>query len=230
MNKQLSLKLAQPTDETRAALPLRLPFPVASDGGVPFDDEGRFFEPWWPGAQAYLRREGAALELRTEHLSDPLIAFPELTAVISDLGGDGVIVEGTLLALDGDGRPDARLLRQRLAGATDAQAQGAFVASDLVYLEGRPLGRQPFVERRRQLAALISDSEHCVVDRGLVGDGTTLARAVTSLGLAAISARRLDARWRSGPSGDAWLRLTSSETPAQPTRPFLVLLEKLPLE
>jgi hypothetical protein len=47
--------------------------------------------------------------------------------------------------------------------------------------------------------------------------------------LAAISARRLDGRWRSGPAGDDWLRLRVAEPPAVPTRPFLVLLEKLPL-
>jgi bifunctional non-homologous end joining protein LigD len=230
MNQQLSMELARHDNEAPPALPLRLAFPVATDGGVPFDDEDRYFEPWWPGAHAYLRREGTKLELRTEHLSDPLIAFPELTEVIRDVRGDGVMIEGTLLALDADGRPDARLLRRRLAGTSDAQAQGAFVASDLVYLEGRSLVRLPFVERRHQLASVVSDSEHCVVGRGLVGDGRTLARAVTSLGLAAISARRLDARWRSGPSGDAWLRLTAIEAPAKPTRPFLVLLEKLPLE
>jgi hypothetical protein len=50
------------------------------------------------------------------------------------------------------------------------------------------------------------------------------------MGLSAISARRLDAPWRSGPAGDAWLRLPVSETPATPARPLLVLLARLPLE
>jgi ATP-dependent DNA ligase len=230
MNQQLSLELARLDDNDTVALPARLPFPVATDGGTPFDDEERFFEPWWPGAQAYLRRAGSSLELRTEHLSDPLVAFPELAQAIGDLAADGVIVEGTLLALDDDGRPDARLLRRRLAGAIELPAEGAFVASDLVYLEGHSLARKPFVERRRQLATVFDDSDRCVVGRGLAGEGTTLARAVASLGLAAISARRLDGHWRSGPMGDAWLRLAVTQTPARPTRPFMVLLEKLPLD
>ena len=231
MSQQLPLPLQGDGDEAGPALPARLGFPLATDGGSPFDDDERFFEPWWPGAQAFLRRAGAHLELRTEHLSDPLAAFPELRAVAERLNADGVIVEGTLLALDLEGRPDSRLLRRRLtgAGSADEVTEGAFVASDLLYLEGRPLGRQPFVERRRQLASVLPDSDHYVLGRGLVGEGVTLGLAVASLGLSAISARRLDGRWRPGPAGDDWLRLRVTETPAVPTRPFLVLLEKLPL-
>lgn len=233
MNRQLPLGLPLPGGDAgdSPALPARLAFPVATDGGSPFDDDKRFFEPWWPGAHAFLRRLGAHVELRTEHLIDPLAAFPELRGIVSRLSADGVIVEGTLLALDREGRPDARLLRRRLTGAAspDEPAEGAFVASDLAWLEGRSLARQPFVERRRRLTSVLRDSERCVASRGLVGEGVTLARAVSSLGLRAISARRLDGRWRPGPSGDDWLRLPVSQEPASPTRPFLVLLEKLPL-
>jgi bifunctional non-homologous end joining protein LigD len=230
MSQQLSLELDASGDPSMSPLPSRLPFAVATDGGVPFDDAARFFEPWWPGAQAYLRREGGTLELRTEHFSDPFTAFPELADGIGPLSADGLIIEGTLLALDADGRPDAQLLRRRLDGDDQEPGQGAFVASDLIYLEGAPLARQPYLERRRQLSAIVTDSDHCVVGRGLAAEGSMLARAVVSLGLSAISARRLDAPWRAGRAGDAWLRLTATDAPARPTRPFLVLLERLPLE
>jgi bifunctional non-homologous end joining protein LigD len=146
------------------------------------------------------------------------------------LTADGVIVEGTLLALDPDGRPDARLLRRHLAGAmSGGGVEGAFVATDLAYLEGRSVARLPFVERRRRLAALLPESPSCALSRGLVGEGVTLGRAVASLGLGAISARRLDGRWHPGKAGDDWLRLRVTEPLSLPTRPFLVLLEKLPL-
>jgi hypothetical protein len=57
----------------------------------------------------------------------------------------------------------------------------------------------------------------------------TLGLALSALGLDGISARRLDGHWRSGPAGDAWLHLRMTEKPVVPPRPFLVLLEKLPL-
>lgn len=146
------------------------------------------------------------------------------------IGADGVIVEGTLLALDEAGRPDAQLLRRRLAGVDTGVAEGAFVASDLIYRDGERLASQPFVERRRQLAGLITDSDHCVVGRGLAREGTTLGHAVAALGLGAISARRLDGRWRPGPSAGDWAKLFVAEPLTRPTRPFLVLLERLPFE
>jgi bifunctional non-homologous end joining protein LigD len=226
---QLALQLRDVAEPPTMALP-RLGFPLATDGGQPFDDDERLFEPWWPGAHAFLYRTGDHVEVRTEHLSDPLAVFPELREVALGSPADGLVVEGTLLALDAEGRPDARLLRRHLTGttATGEVAEGAFVASDLCHLEGRSLARQPFVERRRLLASILPPSRCGVVDRGLVGEGVTLGRAVASLGLAAISARRLDGRWRPGPAGDDWLRLRVTEPPAVPTRPFLVLLERLP--
>ena len=227
---QLDLALGSTSAVAPPTLPARLAFPIPSDGGRPFDDESRFFEPWWPGAPAFLRRSGRAIELRTAHLSDPLLAFPELASVAAGLKGDDLIVVGTLLALDEQGIPDERLLRHRLAGRPSTIAEGAFVASDLVYLDGQSLARKPFVERRRRLSGILRDGPHHVLSRGLVGEGRTLAHAVAGMGLSAISARRLDAPWRSGHAGDAWLRLPVGETPATPARPLLVLLERLPLE
>jgi ATP-dependent DNA ligase len=150
--------------------------------------------------------------------------------VAEDFTADGVIVERTLLALDAEGRPDARLLRRLLnSGAGGADTDGALVLSDLVYLDGRSMARHPFVERRRRLASVLPASDRCVLSRGLVGEGVTLGRAVAALGLTAISARRLDGRWRAGDAGDDWVRLRMDEPASLPTRPFLVLLERLPL-
>jgi ATP-dependent DNA ligase len=228
-DRQLEFPLGSGPERPFPTLPARIVFPTPTDGGAPFDDDERFFEPWWPGALALLRREGERVELRTEHLSDPLMVFPELRHMADQLEADGVAIEGTLLALDGEGRPDPRLLRRQLAGGSGEAVDGAFVASDLAYLEGRSLARLPFTERRRRLAALLPEVPSCVLARGLVGEGRTLGRAVASMGLSAISARRLDGRWHAGPAGDDWLRLRVTEPLTLPPRPFLVLLERLPL-
>ncbi|MFV2065021.1 MAG: hypothetical protein ACC726_16140 [Chloroflexota bacterium] len=231
MSQQLALPLDGADSETGSTLPARLALRAATEGGAPFDDGAYFFEPWWPGAHAWLRRSGDRLEIRSEHLSDPLAAFPELRSLGAQLSADEVVVEGTLLALDADGRPDVGLLRRRLGGIPrpNDHGEGAFVASDLLYLDARSLKGQPFSARRERLANVLADSDHCVLSRGLVAEGVTMGHAVAALGLDAISARRLDARWRPGMAGDAWLHIAVSDEPAKPTRPFLVLLEKLPL-
>jgi len=225
-SQQLSLDIA---DTPAGSLPRRLRPAVPTAGSAPFDDTDWFFEPWWPGSivLAYIGDEG--VRLQAEHLADPLAVFPELAAIDRQFGASGMIVEGTLLALDDEGRPDAELLRRRLAADESAGGQPAIVASDLLYVGGRPLLGQPFDERRARLTRLLSDGDHCVVSRGLRGEGVTLAAAAASMGIHEISARLLTAPYRAGQQDGSWLRLPVTETPAKQTRPLLALLQRLPL-
>ena len=67
------------------------------------------------------------------------------------------------------------------------------------------------------------------MSHALPGEGTLLAEALGRFGLDAISARRLDARYRSGPAGEAWLRLPLAPEPVT-ERPRLALIQRLPLD
>jgi bifunctional non-homologous end joining protein LigD len=203
---------------------------LASAGEAPFDDEAYFFEPWWPGARAFAFLENGRLRLQADHLADPLAAFPELKVIGEQISDDGVVLDGTLLVLDDEGRPDLDLLRRRLADPGMVAGSGAFVASDLLWSGGKSLLAESWETRHRRLTSVLRDGDRCVVTRGLRGEGTTLAAAVASMGLDAVSARRLDGRWRPGDAGADWIRLPVAETPAASTRPLLVLLQRLPLD
>jgi bifunctional non-homologous end joining protein LigD len=216
----------------RAVLPERLRpmLPMAGDGA--FDDAEWFFEPWWPGASTLAWIDDGRVRLQTEHLADPLEAFPELASIAAQFSDDALIVEGALLVLDDEGRPDGELLRRRLGGDTLGEHRGvaALVASDLLYASGQSQLDLPFDERRRRLGRVLSDGERAVVSRGLRGEGTTLAEAVLSMGLTEISARRLDAAYRPGTRDDSWLRISLVAEEPAPTRPLLALLQRLPLD
>jgi len=200
-------------------------------GAAPFDDEGWFFEPWWPGRPVIARIEGGRLRLAMEQLlADPTESFPELRTLVDQVTTDSVALVGTLLVLDRDGRPDPDLLRARLADPTSRAGIGAFVVSDLPWADGRPLGDWPFAQRRARLLEVLADGDRAMASRGLRGEGRTLATAVASMGLDAISARRLSARWQPGVAGEAFLRLPVLAPTAAETRPLLVLLRRLPLD
>jgi bifunctional non-homologous end joining protein LigD len=225
---QLTLPIA--LDDRRARLPQRMPLMAATERSGLFDDERVFFEPWWPGARMVAFWDGTSVRLQTEHLADPLASFPELADLPDQLVADGIILDGTLMVLDDEGRPDPELLRLRLAGRLAPAGEAAFVVSDLLYERGAPITALAFERRRARLREVLVDGEQCVAARGVRGEGETLASAVASLGLGSISARRLDARWVPGPAGDAWLRIPVEGVPARETRPLLVLLQRLPLE
>jgi len=224
--EQLSLRISEPQEAIRLPT-LRPMLPIPGD--APFDDPDWFFEPWWPGASVLLYVQPSHLRLLTEHLADPLHVFPELETVASQFADSGLIVEGALLVLDDEGRPDAELLRRRLAADAAGEGQAAIVASDLLYERGRSLLALPFEQRRARLTRQLTDGERCVISRGLRGEGLTLADALASMGLGEISARMLSARYRPGQQDAGWLRLPLSEAPATHARPLLAVLEKLPL-
>ncbi len=221
---------AEPLPLEFAPASSRLPERIApmrpTDGEGPFDHPGYFFEPWWPGIRALVFVEDGLVRLRAEALADPTPAFPELAGVAGLVRGDGVVLDTTLMVLDARGRPSRTLLERRLRGGRGGSA--ALVASDLLYLDGATLAARPFGERRGELAALMAPSAWCLAGRGFVGDGTTVAEALGALGFRALSARRLDARLRPGPAGDAWYRVPVVAAPRE-LPPFLAILRRLPL-
>lgn len=203
----------------------------AVDVDAPFDDPDYFFEPWWPGARALAFIESGDLRMQVSGLSDPIAAFPELRDLPEQVLGDGVVLDGTLLVLDQEGRPDAELLRARLtgeAGAGQLAGRPAYVASDLVLSEGISWARRPFAARRDRLTAVLPAGDRVIVGRGYVQEGTLVAEALAGLGIDGLSARCLSSRYRGGPGGNAWLRAPVIPPEPRP-RPTLALILRLPL-
>ena len=225
------LPLSIPSDAFPRRLPARIsPMqPTAID--APFDDPGYLFEPWWPGVRGLFFADGGRLRLQAEGLSDALACLPELAMLASQLEVDGVVLDGTLLVLDDDGRPDAQLLRRRLAGL-GRRGRPAFVASDLLYAAGVSLMRRPFVARRQRLEEVLRAGDRIIVGRAYARDGLLVADALRRLGVEALSGRQLAARYRAGLGGAAWLRaptgIGDAELPRRP--PQLALIQRLPME
>jgi bifunctional non-homologous end joining protein LigD len=223
------LDLSIPAAAGASRLPARVTPMQATPGVAPFDDPGYLFEPWWPGVRALAWVEGGRLiRLQADGLADALTAFAELGDELPErLMRDAVILDGWLLALDEGGWLDTSLLRRRLAG--DAQAgRPGFVASDLLWSDGVGLLRRAFATRRRELESILLDGDRCVVSHALHGEGTLLAEALARFGLDGLSARRLDARYRGGSAGEAWLRVPIAPA-ASTERPRLALIQRLPL-
>ncbi len=195
----------------------------------PFDDPDYLFEPWWPGTRALAYAERGNVRLQVSGLADADAAFPEIGELPDQLAEDGVVLDGTLLVLDAEGRPDSELLRDRLRGTRPRAGRPAYVASDLLWAGGEPVTRRAFRIRREWLQAILAPGDRITVGRGYVRDGTLLAEALGRLGIDGLSARRLSSRHRSGPAGDAWLRAPIVAAEPRP-RPTLALILRLGLE
>jgi bifunctional non-homologous end joining protein LigD len=224
--EQLPLPVAPDVEEATLRLPDRVVPMQATQVDAPFDDAGYFFEPWWPGIRAFALAERGRLRLQADGLADADATFPEIGEMLDQLGEDGVVLDGTLLVLDDDGRPDPALLRARLDGTPAGRP--AYVASDLLWAGGEPVTRRSFRIRRRWLEAVLRPGDRAMAGHGYAADGTLVAEALATLGIDGLSARQLSARYRGGPAGAAWLR--APIIPAEPrVRPTLALILRLPL-
>ncbi len=206
-----------------------LPTPASG----PFDDPAYLFEPWWPGTRVIAVVAGGRVRLQADELADVAAAFPELADLPGRLAATDAILEGIVLVLGRGGRPDPELLRRRLADPRERPGSAAFVATDLLAVDGRRTSRRPFAHRRDRLGALVQSSGRCTVSRGYPGEGRTLATAAAELGFRWLSAHRLDAPYRSGPAGDAWFRVPTTESgvdaPEPSLPPILAVFRRLPL-
>lgn len=179
------------------------------------------FEPLWPGRRMLARVTGGRVDL-TDELGEPLgdedemADAPEIlsTAILAD----AALVDGvwTMQPFVGDGSP-ARAWAETLAAEglahdvpdpLETERRRAFVAVDLVELEGQPLHEIPFQERRRLLESVIDEGIRVrlspVVKHPLAG----WMVGWRANGFTHYIAKHMNSRYRPGERTEDWLKLS----------------------
>ncbi|MCK5945466.1 MAG: ATP-dependent DNA ligase [Planctomycetes bacterium] len=181
--------------------------------GEPFDSDEHLFELKWDGVRAVSYVEHGSLRMHGRRRRDLATRYPEL-AFLAELPS-GCVVDGELVVLRDDGRPDFRAILSRenaSARSVDAAMRRhpvVYVAFDLLYERGQPLLREPLRARRERLQALVAaaGAPRLMLSDGVVGQGLSLFEAARSQELEGIVAKRLDAPYLPGERGDAWQKI-----------------------
>jgi bifunctional non-homologous end joining protein LigD len=114
------------------------------------------------------------------------------------------LLDGEIVCLDDDGKPDFASLWFRNRGA--ASPAVCFMVFDLLEHDGRTLIDIPYSERRKRLDALdLNDAFWCTPPT-YVGEGASLFEATKSRGLEGVIAKRIDSRYRPGIRSRAWIK------------------------
>lgn len=132
---------------------------LAGSTGMPADPTGWLFEPKWDGIRAIARVWDGQVSLASRLGNDVTAGYPELAALGPALGERAAVLDGEIVAFEDRGRPSFERLQRRMhvRGPNRllmAAVPVLYVIFDLLWLDGRPLTGQPFVERRRQLESL----------------------------------------------------------------------------
>jgi bifunctional non-homologous end joining protein LigD len=179
---------------------------LLTTGPVP-DGQDWSLEVKWDGCRAQLRYDTRDVTLRTRHGRECSADFPELRAIAEVLGEHRVTLDGELVCLRDDGRPDFARLRRRLAGPGQNPPPAIFHAFDLLHVAGRSTRNLPYRQRRALLEELALDGPAWRTPASVVLDRVEpFVAGVTELGLEGVVAKRLDSRYLAGRRSASWVK------------------------
>jgi bifunctional non-homologous end joining protein LigD len=169
---------------------------------LPEGDEW-LYEVKLDGYRALIVKDGDRVRLVSRNEKDLTAAYPSVAAAARRLPARTAVVDGEIVAVDGEGRPSFQALQHRSAHPGHAIV---FYAFDLLHLDGRDLTGLPLDERRRLLPATLAASG-VLLSQELPGRAAEVTAAVQRLGLEGVIAKRRDSRYEAGQRSGAWLKL-----------------------
>jgi bifunctional non-homologous end joining protein LigD len=190
----------------REQQPTFIPPMLLTSGAVPSGDRWAL-ELKWDGCRAQLRYDGRSVSLRTRNGRECSADFPELGDIASELGGRRVTLDGELVCLRSDGRPDFARLRHRLTGSAIDRRPPMLQVFDLLHLDGQSTRPLPYAERRALLEELALDGPAWRTPASVVVERTEdFVARVGELGLEGVVAKRLTSTYIPGRRCTAWLK------------------------
>ncbi|ULP48479.1 ATP-dependent DNA ligase [Mycolicibacter virginiensis] len=174
---------------------------LATHGSVARLDPSQWaFEGKWDGYRLLVEAEHGRLRLRARSGRDVTGEYPQLPFPAADLAEHHLVLDGELVALDDDGVPSFAAM-QNSARSTRL----AFWAFDLLYLDGRPLLRVAYRDRRRLLETLARGTDLVVKDL-LTPDGAKALEQSRKLGWEGVIAKKWDSPYQAGRRSTAWVK------------------------
>jgi bifunctional non-homologous end joining protein LigD len=209
-----------------APLPDFVPPMLATPVDGPFDDQDWLFELKLDGYRVEAVVDRGKVRLWTRNRLDAARYFPELAAARPTwIAAETAVVDGEVVALDAQGRPDFSLLQDRTGlkglGARRGErrssrdgdredAPGAalvYHAFDLLYHDGRSLTDVPLEERKKLLRSVIRDGPQVRYLTHIEADGVAFHAAAAKAGLEGVIAKLRRSRYEPGKRTRAWLKV-----------------------
>ena len=178
---------------------------LATLASTPFDDPDWLYEIKWDGFRVQAVVDGGAVRTWTRSLKDAETYFPRLLSPASWIDARQAIVDGEVVAIDEDGRPDFSLLQTKLG----QPGVGGLVYQpfDLLYLDGRLLLNVQLEDRKRLLRSVLRDHPRVRFAAHVEAEGKAFYEAARLNGLEGIIAKLRRSRYEPGRRSNAWLKL-----------------------
>jgi bifunctional non-homologous end joining protein LigD len=241
MTDQLSLSLETDLPNLPETLRPMLARPLPE----PFDSPDHLFEPSWGGLRALAFVGPAATagsgEVRLIDVDGVEVGtrLTELAGLAVRVDARSAVLDGELVVVDAAGRADPKELAARIAGRAGRPV--AYLAFDLLHLDGRSLLGVPLAKRREMLRRVLRPGDEVVAVPAISDEGRALFDAVAAQGIAGVMARQRTSPylsgvrsrlWRfiaAGPPGGVVAHSAADDPPVPASAPVLALIRRLPL-
>jgi len=206
MRDQLSLRL-EPDVPVLPNLPATLrpmlPRPIAE----PFDSDAHLFEPSWGGLRALAfigpaEVAGGGDVTFVDGAGRELPSLPELAGLAVRVDARSAVLDGELVVVGANGLADADELARRLGGARGRPV--AYLAFDMLHLDGRSMISAPLVRRREALRKVLRPGDEVVAVPAIAGEGRALHEAAAAQGIAGVMARQRSSPYLPGIKSRLW--------------------------
>jgi bifunctional non-homologous end joining protein LigD len=205
-------------------MPDFIPPMQATLADAPFTDEDWLFEIKWDGYRLEAVVRDGAVRLWTRRHNDAAHYFPDLTAAPTWIDAREAIVDGEVVAFDGEGNPSFSRLQERTGIRGEPSADGqrprpraapvpvseiplAYEVFDLLYLDGRSLLDVPLGERKRLLRSVLRPDPMVRYASEVAGEGEAFYEAARQRGLEGIVAKLRSSRYEPGRRPRSWLKI-----------------------
>jgi bifunctional non-homologous end joining protein LigD len=183
-----------------------------------FSDPAWLFELKYDGYRLLAARPDGRGYLRYRSGIDATAAFPEIARAMTTLPYASLVLDGEVVGLDEDARPNfqrlqkrAMLVRGRDIGRAMREHPVTLYAFDLLAVDGYDLRGLPLTERKQLLAKVLPQTGTIRYADHIEAQGEALMEQVRSLGLEGIVAKRADSTYP-GQRSPAWLKIRIEQT------------------
>jgi len=182
----------------------------------PFDSPDHIYEVKWGGVRAIATVNDGHMRLQGRNLRDLTPLYPELSVLPGCLRARDAIVDGEIIAWDGDTLPSSDLLRPRLLRPDEAVSKSRrspimYQVFDLLELDGISLTNRPLFERRNLLNEHLASHRVIQAADFVQTDGIAFFDAVAAHHLEGIVAKDRWSPYLPGERSGAWQEIRASQ-------------------
>jgi bifunctional non-homologous end joining protein LigD len=212
-------RMDEPADGREPLPELVRPMLATPAKQLPGPDDQWGYEFKWDGVRAVAYVDGGRLRLVSRNDRDVTVSYPELRAMGEALGARPAVVDGEIVAFDDDNRPSFGALQERMHVVDASRARRlsqstpvAFLAFDVLHLDGRPTISLPYEQRRDLLESLSLAGDHWQTPPWFRGGGAQVLDAAARTGLEGVVAKRIGSLYHPGRRSGEWIKVKHLRT------------------